>query len=100
MDQRKRIRLTHYSTKAGRASKFAPGDLEQALEGLTPESWGGFVGGMETRDDAGYAPFGGGLLIAPPEGRARDLVRLLHQDRVFAAVIGEVVEGAGVRVTA
>jgi hypothetical protein len=99
MDQRKRIRLTQYSTKAGRASKSAPGDLEQALEGLAPESLGGFVGGMKTRGDAGYAPFGGPL-IAPPEGRARDLVRLLHQDRVFAAVIGEVVEGAGVRVTA
>jgi selenide,water dikinase len=42
----------------------------------------------------------GGLLIAAPEGRARDLVRLLHGDRVSAAVVGEVVDGAGVRVTA
>ena len=59
----------------------------------------GFVSGIETRDDAGYVPFGG-LLIAAPEERARDLVRLLHQDRIFAAVIGKVVDGAGVRVKA
>jgi len=42
----------------------------------------------------------GGLLAAAPEGRARDLVRLLQGDGVSAAVVGEVVEGAGVRVTA
>jgi selenide,water dikinase len=42
----------------------------------------------------------GGLLIAAPEGRARDLLRLLHADGVSAAVVGEVVDGAGVRVTA
>jgi hypothetical protein len=60
---------------------------------------GGFVSGIGTRDDAGYVPFGG-LLIAAPEGRARDLARLLHGDRVFTAVIGEVVDSAGVRVTA
>lgn len=59
MDQRKRIRPTQYSTKAGWASRFAPGDLEQALEGLAPESLDGFVGGIGTRDDAGYVPFGG-----------------------------------------
>ena len=42
----------------------------------------------------------GGLLVAAPEDRARDLVRLLRDDGVSAAVVGEVVEGAGVRVTA
>jgi len=42
----------------------------------------------------------GGLLVAAPEDRARDLVRLLHRDGVSAAVVGEVVEGAGVRVKA
>ena len=42
----------------------------------------------------------GGLLVAAPEDRARDLVRLLRHDGVSAAVVGEVVEGAGVRVTA
>ena len=99
MDPRKRIRLTQYSTKAGWASKFATGHLEQALDGLAPESLGGFVGGMETRGDAGYAPFGGPL-VAAPEGRARYLVRLLHGDGVSAAVVGEVVDGAGGRVTA
>ncbi len=57
MEKRKRIRLTQYSTEAGWASKFAPGDLEQALERLALESVDGFVSGMETRDDAGYVPF-------------------------------------------
>lgn len=33
------------------------------MEGLAPESLEGFVSGMETRDDAGYVPFGGGLLL-------------------------------------
>ena len=42
----------------------------------------------------------GGLLVAAPKDRARDLVRLLQGDRISAAVVGEVVEGAGVRVTA
>ena len=42
----------------------------------------------------------GGLLVAAPEDRARDLVRMLREDGVSAAVVGEVVEGAGVRVTA
>jgi selenide, water dikinase len=42
----------------------------------------------------------GGLLVAAPEDRARDLIRLLHRDGVSAAVVGEVVEGAGVRVRA
>jgi selenide,water dikinase len=42
----------------------------------------------------------GGLLVAAPEDRARDLVRLLHRDGVSAAVVGEVGEGAGVRVKA
>ena len=55
------------------------------------------MGGMETRGDAGYAPFGGPL-VAAPEGRARDLARLLHGNGVSTAVVGEVVDGAGVRV--
>ncbi len=42
----------------------------------------------------------GGLLVAAPEDRARDLVRRLLEDGVSAAAVGEVVEGAGVRVTA
>ena len=42
----------------------------------------------------------GGLLVAAPEDRTLDLVRLLREDGVSAAVVGEVVEGAGVRVTA
>ena len=42
----------------------------------------------------------GGLLIAAEAGRAGDLIRLLGQDGVSASVIGRVVEGAGVRVTA
>lgn len=33
------------------------------MEGLAPESLGGFVSGMETWDDAGYVPFGGGLFL-------------------------------------
>ena len=33
------------------------------MERLAPEALGGFVSGMETRDDAGYVPFGGGLLL-------------------------------------
>jgi hypothetical protein len=33
--------------------------------GLAPESLNGFVSGMETRDDAGFIPFGGGLLYRP-----------------------------------
>jgi selenide,water dikinase len=31
--------------------------------GLAPESLDGFVSGIETRDDAGFIPFGGGLLL-------------------------------------
>jgi selenide,water dikinase len=33
------------------------------LKGLSPAETDGFVSGMETRDDAGYVPFGGGLLL-------------------------------------
>jgi selenide,water dikinase len=33
------------------------------LKGLSPADADGFVSGMETRDDAGYLPFGGGLLL-------------------------------------
>ena len=42
----------------------------------------------------------GGLLIAAPGERARELVRLLGEDGLSASVVGEIVEGAGVRVTA
>ena len=33
------------------------------MAGLAPESLDGFVSGMETRDAAGFIPFGGGLLL-------------------------------------
>jgi selenide,water dikinase len=33
------------------------------LKGLAPASLNGFVSGMVTRDDAGFIPFGGGLLL-------------------------------------
>jgi selenide, water dikinase len=33
------------------------------LKGLAPTAVDGFVSGMETRDDAGYVAFGGGLLL-------------------------------------
>lgn len=33
------------------------------MKGLTPTDADGFVSGMETRDDAGFIPFGGGLLL-------------------------------------
>jgi selenide,water dikinase len=33
------------------------------LKGFVPTAVDGFVSGMETRDDAGYVPFGGGLLL-------------------------------------
>jgi hypothetical protein len=39
-------------------------------------------------------------LISAPEGRARDVVRRLAGEGLSASVVGEVVEGAGVRVTA
>ena len=55
--------------------------------------------GMETRDDAGYVPFGGPLL------QTADLIAPVVDapyrfGRIAAAVVGKVVEGAGVRVTA
>ena len=99
MDERKRIRLTKYSTEAGWTSKFPTGDLGQALEWLAPGVLGGFAGGMETRGDAGHVPFGGLLLqtvnFFPPI--VDDPYRL---GRIAAAVVGEVVEDAAVRVTA
>jgi hypothetical protein len=58
MEKRERIKLTRYSTEAGWASEFAPGDLKQALEGLAPASLVGFVRGLKTCDDAGHSPFG------------------------------------------
>jgi selenophosphate synthase len=85
MDHRKRIRLTQFSTKAGWASKFAPGGLEQALEELAPGALGAFAGGTETRDDAWYVP----VVDAP-----------YRCGQIAAAVVGEVVEDTGVRVTA
>ena len=63
MEKRKRIRLTQYSTEAGWTFEFAPGDLEQALEGLAPESLDGFLRGMETCDDAGHSPFGADVRV-------------------------------------
>ena len=99
MDKRKRIRLTQYSTEAGRASEFAPGDLEQALVGLAPEPLGGFVSGRETRADAWYVPFGG-LLLQTTDSFAPVAEDPYRFGQIAAAVVGEVVEGAGVRVTA
>ncbi|CAA9464490.1 MAG: Selenide,water dikinase @ selenocysteine-containing [uncultured Rubrobacteraceae bacterium] len=57
------------------------------------------MSGRETRDDAGYVPFGG-LPVAAPDLRARELVGVLRQHGVSAAVVGEIVDGAGVRVAA
>jgi selenide,water dikinase len=76
-----------------------PGGLKTNREYLT---------GRVERDGVGEAALlplfdpqtSGGLLVAAPEDRARDLVRRLQEDGVSAAVVGEVVEGASVRVTA
>jgi selenide,water dikinase len=67
-----------------------------------------YLAGRVERDGVGEAALlplfdpqtSGGLLVAAPEDRARDLVRRLREDGVSAAAVGEVVEGAGVRVTA
>jgi selenide, water dikinase len=67
-----------------------------------------YLAGRVERDGVGEAALlplfdpqtSGGLLVAAREDRARDLVRRLQEDGVSAAVVGEVVEGAGVRVTA
>ncbi len=67
-----------------------------------------YLAGRVERDDVGEEALlplfdpqtSGGLLIAAREDRAREIVRLLGRDGVSAAVVGEVVEGAGVRVTA
>ena len=40
----------------------------------------------------------GGLLVAVPDEEARHFVRLLEERGAFGAVVGEVVEGSGVRV--
>ena len=74
---------------------------------------------METRDDAGYVPFGrvfadgvkpedllplydpqtsGGLLVAVPADQARGFVGSLDEHGVSGTVVGEVVEGNGIRV--
>ena len=66
-----------------------------------------YLAGRVERDGVGEAALmplfdpqtSGGLLVAAPGDRARDLVRRLREDGVCAAVVGEVVEGAGVRVT-
>jgi len=42
----------------------------------------------------------GGLLVAVPQERAEEFVRSLHKHGVAAAVVGEVVEGSGILVTA
>jgi selenide,water dikinase len=57
------VRLTAYTQKAGCASKFAPGYLERALEGFAPAERDGYASGIESREDAGYVDFGGGLLL-------------------------------------
>ena len=100
MDERKRIRLMKYSTEAGWASKFAPGDLERASEGLAPEALGGFAGGVETRDDAGYVPFGGGPLLRTADPIAPVVDAPYRFGPTTAAVVGKVVDGDGIRVTA
>jgi selenide, water dikinase len=41
----------------------------------------------------------GGLLLAVPEARTSTLVRALQERGVAGALVGEVVEEAGVRVT-
>ena len=89
MGERKRIRTTKYSRKAGGASKFAPGDLERRVErdGVGEEAL------LPLFDPA----TSGGPLVAAPEDGARERGRLLHQERTSAAVVGE---GAGVWVTA
>ena len=100
MEGRKRIRLTKYSTEAGWASRFAPGDLEQASEGLAPEALGGPAGGVETRDDAGYGPVGGGLLLQAVDLIAPVVDIPCRFGPFAAAVAGEAVEDTTVRVTA
>ena len=100
MDERMRIRPTKYSTEAGWASKFAPGYLERALERLAPQALGGFAGDMETRNDAGYGPVDGGLLLQAADFIA-PVVDNAHRFGPFAAAgAGEVVDGDGIRVTA
>jgi selenide, water dikinase len=42
----------------------------------------------------------GGLLVTVPQERAEEFVRSLEKHGVAAAVVGEVVEGSGIRVTA
>ena len=63
MPQETRVRLTRFTQKAGCASKFTPGYLEQVLSGFAPADADGFASGMESHDDAGYVAFRGGLLL-------------------------------------
>jgi selenide,water dikinase len=63
MEASTRVRLTQYTQKGGCASKFAPGYLEQVLAGYAPADLNGYASGIESRDDAGYVEFGGGLLL-------------------------------------
>jgi len=70
------------------------------LEGLAPESLVGFVSGGKTRVDAGYVPFGGGLLLQTADFFTPVAENPYRFGQIAAAVVGEVVEGAGVRVTA
>ena len=41
----------------------------------------------------------GGLLVAVPQERSEEFVRSLEKHGAPAAVVGEVVEGSGIRVT-
>ena len=66
-----------------------------------------YLKGRVTADGAGdqdllplYDPqTSGGLLVAMPEGDARSFVAALEERSAAAAIVGEVVEGSGVRVT-
>ena len=55
--------------------------------------------GGETRDDAGYVPFGG-LLSLAADFFAPVADAPYRFGRITAAAVGDLVEGAGVRVTA
>lgn len=63
MEADTQVRLTSYCQAAGCAAKLAPADLEQVLEGLPPPDAASFESGMQSRDDAGWIEFAGGLLL-------------------------------------
>lgn len=60
------------------------------MKRLAPECLDGFASGIKTRHDAGFVPFGGGLLMAAPEAGLRGLPGFLRGRGVPAAVVGEV----------